>query len=63
MKEKIAKWYAQGLWTEVMVRNAVAKGILSEEEAAQILEVEKEGLLGRSHDRGEQAALDAGAGI
>ena len=39
MKEKIAKWYAQGLWTEVMVRNAVAKGILSEEEAAQILEV------------------------
>ena len=41
MKEKIARWYAQGLWTEVMVRNAVTKGILSEEEAAQILEVEK----------------------
>ena len=29
MKEKIAKWYAQGLWTADMVRNAVKKGILS----------------------------------
>lgn len=25
MKEKIAKWYKQGLWTQEMVRNAVGK--------------------------------------
>lgn len=25
MKEKIAKWYKQGLWTINMVRNAVIK--------------------------------------
>ena len=29
MKEKIARWYAQGLWTADMVRSAVKKGILS----------------------------------
>ena len=29
MKKKIARWYAQGLWTAGMVRNAVKKGILS----------------------------------
>ena len=29
MKEKIAKWYAQGLWTKTMVAAAVAKGILT----------------------------------
>ena len=37
MKEKIAKWYKQGLWTETMVQNAVKKGILTTEEAAEIL--------------------------
>lgn len=37
MKEKIAKWYKQGLWTADMVKNAVDKGILTEEEAAEIL--------------------------
>lgn len=37
MKEKIAKWYKQGLWTEEMVMNAVEKGILTESEAAEIL--------------------------
>lgn len=37
MKEKIEKWYKQGLWTEEMVRNAVAKKILTEEEAEQII--------------------------
>lgn len=26
MKEKIMKWYDQGLWTLKMVRNAVKKG-------------------------------------
>ena len=29
MKEKIARWYAQGLWTAGMVRSAVKTGILS----------------------------------
>ena len=37
MKEKIARWYKQGLWTEVMVRNAVVKGIITENDAAEIL--------------------------
>lgn len=37
MKEKIAKWYNQGLWTTEMVQNAVKKGILSEEDAKDIL--------------------------
>ena len=37
MKEKIDKWYKQGLWTAEMVQDAVAKGILTEEEAAEIL--------------------------
>lgn len=37
MKEKIAKWYKQGLWTEEMVLNAVDKGILTADEAAEIL--------------------------
>ena len=39
MKDKIAKWYKQGLWTEAMVQNAVKKGVLNAEEAAEILEV------------------------
>lgn len=30
MKEKIEKWYAQGLWTKKMVRNAVEKKVISE---------------------------------
>jgi hypothetical protein len=37
MKEKIAKWYKQGLWDADMVQNAVEKGILTTEEAAEIL--------------------------
>lgn len=37
MKEKITKWYAQGLWTETMVLNTVSKGVLTSEEAAEIL--------------------------
>ena len=37
MKEKIKKWYKQGFWTEQMVRNAMSKGILSEEDVAEIL--------------------------
>ena len=37
MKEKISKWYKQGLWTVQMVRNAVEKGVLTAEEAAELL--------------------------
>lgn len=37
MKEKIAKWYKQGLWTVNMVRNAVVKGIITEEDYYQII--------------------------
>lgn len=37
MKEKIAKWYKQGLWTEAMVRSAVTKGKLTAEEVEEIL--------------------------
>lgn len=38
MFNKIEKWYNMGLWTEEMVMNAVAKGILTEEESREILE-------------------------
>ena len=37
MKEKIKKWYEQGLWTAEMVRNAVIKGKLTEEEYRDIV--------------------------
>lgn len=37
MKEKIALWYAQGLWTAEMVQNAVAKKLLTQEETDEIL--------------------------
>lgn len=37
MKEKIALWHAQGLWTAEMVQNAVKKGLLTKEEADEIL--------------------------
>ena len=36
-KNKVAYWYKYGLWTAEMVRNAVAKGKLTEAEAAEIL--------------------------
>lgn len=39
MKEKIALWYAQGLWTAEMVQNAVEKGLLTQEEADEILAI------------------------
>ena len=38
MKEKITKWFQQGLWTETMVLNAVTKGILTQTEANEIIE-------------------------
>lgn len=37
MKNKIEKWYKQGLWSAEMVQNAVGKGILTADEAAEIL--------------------------
>ena len=36
MKEKIAKWYKQGLWTDAMVQNAVVKGIITKEQYTEI---------------------------
>ena len=36
MKEKIARWYAKGLWTAGMVRSAVKKGILSARDYEEI---------------------------
>ena len=37
MKEKIEKWYKQGLWAEEMVLKAVDKGIITPNQAAEIL--------------------------
>jgi hypothetical protein len=37
MFERMKKWYKQGLWTEEMVLNAVKKGIITTEEATEIL--------------------------
>lgn len=37
MKEKIAKWYKQGLWTAFMVQNAVQKGIITQEDYLEIV--------------------------
>lgn len=42
MKEKIARWYRQGLWTAAMVWNAVAKGHLTAAEAEAIIAGEVE---------------------
>lgn len=42
MKEKIAKWYRQGLWDAEKVQNAVKKGVLTADEAAEILASEGE---------------------
>ncbi len=37
MKDKIRKWHEKGLWTEAMVRQAVGKGVLTAQEAEEIL--------------------------
>ena len=37
MKEKIAKWYKQGLWSEAMVRAAWEKGVISYDEYREIV--------------------------
>lgn len=43
MFEKIKRWYNQGLWTENMVNNAVSKGVLTEEQAKEILKANSNG--------------------
>ena len=42
MFEKIKKWYQQGLWDEEKVQNAVKKGVLTADEAAEILAADTE---------------------
>ncbi len=37
MKDKIAKWYKQGLWTESMVKDAVDKSVITEADYAEIV--------------------------
>lgn len=37
MPEKIERWYKQGLWTAAMVRTAANKGVITPQEAAEIL--------------------------
>lgn len=37
MKEKIAFWYKHKIWTAAMVQNAVDKGVMTADEAAEIL--------------------------
>lgn len=36
MKNKIEKWYSQGLWDDAMVGNAVAKGVITAEKYEEI---------------------------
>ena len=36
MKEKIAKWYDQSLWTSEMVKNAVDQGIITKDQYTEI---------------------------
>lgn len=38
MFEKIKKFYSMGLWTEAMVRNAVTKNVITEDECNEILQ-------------------------
>jgi hypothetical protein len=38
MKEKIKKWYTQGLWSIDMVKNAVKKNVITTEDYIDITE-------------------------
>lgn len=38
MYGKIKKWYKQGLWTADMVNAAVSKGVITGEQAKEILQ-------------------------
>ena len=40
MFERIKKWFSMNLWTEEMVMNAVNKGVITEDECAEILSAE-----------------------
>ncbi len=42
MYEKIRRWYEQGLWTAAMVQSAVAKGVLTQDQAVEITTEENE---------------------
>ena len=37
MKEKIALWYQQELWTKEMVKDAAERGFITEEDYAEIV--------------------------
>lgn len=37
MFERIKKWYNLGLWSKEMVQTAVEKGVLTKDEAAEII--------------------------
>lgn len=37
MFKRIQNWYKLGLWTEKMVRNAMKKGVLTEEQVNEII--------------------------
>lgn len=37
MYERIKKWYKQGLWNAVMVRNAFDKGVITEKQYEDIV--------------------------
>ena len=37
MFEKIKRWYEKGLWTAEMVQQAADKGVITQEQAAEIL--------------------------
>ena len=36
MKNKIKKWYEQGLWTKDMVKDAVKKGVITADDYSEI---------------------------
>lgn len=38
MSEKIARWYRLGVWSDIMVEQAVKKGLLTAGQAGEILE-------------------------
>ena len=37
MFKKIKKWYEQGVWTKMMVANAVVKGVITAEQYEEIV--------------------------
>ena len=42
MFERILKWYKLGLWTELMVQNAVDKGVITEDDMKKIVGVKED---------------------